>query len=77
VIAYETARKEADDDGIALEDHIAHLVAHGVLHLLGFDHMQEDEAEKMEDLERKALASIGIADPYAGDEAGLAEVPSS
>jgi probable rRNA maturation factor len=52
-------------------------VVHGVLHLLGLDHMKEDEAEKMEDLERKALASIGIADPYAGDEAGLAEVPSS
>jgi len=77
VIAYETARAEADDEGTALEDHVAHLVVHGVLHLLGFDHMKEDEAEKMEDLERKALASIGIADPYAGEEAGLAEVPSS
>jgi probable rRNA maturation factor len=77
VIAYETVRKEAEDDGIALEDHVSHLVVHGVLHLLGFDHLQQDEAEKMEDLERKALASTGIADPYAGEEAGLAEVPSS
>jgi len=77
VIAYETARKEADEESIALEDHVSHLVVHGVLHLLGFDHLNEDEAGKMEDLERDALASIGIADPYAGDEAGLAEVPSS
>jgi probable rRNA maturation factor len=77
VIAYETARKEADEESIALEDHVSHLVVHGVLHLLGFDHTNEDEAEKMEDLERKALASIGVADPYGGDEAGLSEVPSS
>lgn len=75
VIAYETACGEAGDAGLALADHISHLVVHGVLHLLGFDHIEDDEAETMEDLERKALASIGIADPYrSGDEAGLAEV---
>ena len=75
VIAYETAEKEADETGIAFADHVSHLVVHGVLHLLGFDHMQEEEAERMENLERRALASIGIADPYrCGDEAGLAEV---
>ena len=54
--------------GIALSDHVAHLVVHGVLHLLGFDHMEDDEAEQMETLERQALASLGIADPYAEDE---------
>ena len=75
VIAYETARGEASETGLALADHVSHLVIHGVLHLFGFDHMDEDEAERMEDLERKALASLGIADPYrSGDEAGLAEV---
>jgi probable rRNA maturation factor len=74
VIAYETTAREADDSGLALEDHVSHLVVHGVLHLLGFDHMDDGEAEQMEDLERRALASIGIADPYApGSEDALAE----
>ena len=75
VIAYETTQREAEETGITLSDHTGHLVVHGVLHLLGFDHLNDVEAEKMEDLERKALASLGIADPYErGDEAGLAEV---
>jgi probable rRNA maturation factor len=64
-LAYETTQEEAQATGIALSDHAAHLVVHGVLHLLGFDHTEEDEAERMETLERKALASLGIADPYA------------
>jgi probable rRNA maturation factor len=64
VLAYETALKEARADDLTLADHVAHLVVHGMLHLLGFDHAQDDEAERMEDLERKALASLGIADPY-------------
>jgi probable rRNA maturation factor len=67
--------KEAEDEKLVLADHVSHLVVHGMLHLLGFDHMRADEAEQMEALERKALASIGIADPYRdGNEAGLAEV---
>ena len=75
VIAYETTQREAKETGITLSDHAGHLVVHGVLHLLGFDHLNDVEAEKMEDLETKALASLGIADPYEhGDEAGLAEV---
>jgi probable rRNA maturation factor len=75
VIAYETVLKEAEDERLVLADHVSHLVVHGMLHLLGFDHAQADEAERMEELERKALASIGIADPYRdGNEAGLAEV---
>ncbi|WP_083238968.1 rRNA maturation RNase YbeY [Methyloceanibacter superfactus] len=77
VIAYETAAKEAADDKLTLADHISHLVVHGVLHLLGFDHMQDDEAERMEALERRGLASLGIADPYRDEgEAGLAEATS-
>jgi probable rRNA maturation factor len=73
VLAYETTAAEARAQGIALEDHVAHLVVHGVLHLIGFDHLREAEAERMEAVERSALASLGIADPYAED-AGLAEV---
>ena len=64
-LAYETTLKEARATNIALADHVAHLVVHGVLHLLGFDHMREDEAERMEALERQALASLDIPDPYA------------
>jgi probable rRNA maturation factor len=74
-LAYETTRDEAQATGTALSDHVAHLVVHGVLHLLGFDHVDEDEAERMETLERQALASLGIADPYAErDAARPAEV---
>ena len=75
VLAYETTLKEARAQHIALPDHVSHLVVHGVLHLLGFDHMDDAEAERMEDLERTVLASLGIADPYAEEGgAGLAEV---
>lgn len=69
VIAYETTQREAQEAGIALPDHVSHLVVHGVLHLLGFDHRNDAEAEQMEDLERLALASLGIADPYADEAA--------
>ncbi len=66
-IAFETARREAAEQGKSLADHLAHLVVHGLLHLLGHDHEVEAEAEAMEALEREILQSIGIADPYAGD----------
>ena len=69
VLAYETVSDEARNAGIAFADHVSHLVIHGVLHLLGFDHMDDDEAEWMESLERTALAKLGIADPYAEQEA--------
>jgi probable rRNA maturation factor len=65
VLAYETTLNEAKEQGIPLMDHASHLVIHGVLHLLGFDHAEETEAERMERVERIALAAIGIADPYA------------
>lgn len=76
VLAYETIAAEAAAHDITLADHVSHLVVHGVLHLIGFDHMQDEEAERMEAIERLALASLGITDPYAEDgEAGLAKVP--
>jgi probable rRNA maturation factor len=74
VLAYETILQEARDSGIPFADHVQHLVVHGLLHLLGFDHMNDEEAERMENLERTALASIGIADPYAEERARPAEV---
>jgi probable rRNA maturation factor len=64
-LAYETCAREADDKGIPLEHHAAHLIVHGLLHLAGHDHeLGEAEAEAMEALEVKALALIGVADPY-------------
>ncbi|MEZ5668424.1 MAG: rRNA maturation RNase YbeY [Alphaproteobacteria bacterium] len=65
VLAYETCRAEAEADGKRLADHVAHLVVHGVLHLLGHDHREEAEAERMEALETAILAGLGVADPYA------------
>lgn len=70
VLAYETVRREADAAGKPLCHHTAHLVVHGVLHLLGYDHICDDEADRMEQLERQILARLGILDPYAGADAG-------
>lgn len=65
VIAYETAAREAAEAGKPLRDHVAHLLAHGFLHLIGYDHIVDADAEAMEALERSVLARLGIDDPYA------------
>ncbi|MDZ7714462.1 MAG: rRNA maturation RNase YbeY [Rhodovibrio sp.] len=67
VLARETVLAEARAQGKTPGDHLSHLCVHGLLHLLGYDHMAEAEAEAMEALERRVLAGLGIADPYAGD----------
>jgi probable rRNA maturation factor len=67
-IAYETLRKEADDEGKRFDHHLSHLAVHGFLHLIGYDHEQDDQAEAMEALEREILAQLGIPDPYADRE---------
>ncbi len=65
-LAHETCAREAEAKGIALETHAAHLILHGLLHLAGHDHEISDaDADKMEQLEVKALALLGIADPYS------------
>lgn len=69
VLAHGVCAAEAADKDVAIETHAAHLMVHGALHLLGYDHETSDaDAELMEETERKALASIGIADPYAVTE---------
>lgn len=68
-LAYETCAREADSQGKTLKAHLSHLVAHGTLHLLGYDHMDDAEAEAMERLERRAMARLGLPDPYASDGA--------
>ena len=64
VLGFETVMSEAKAAGISEQDHIAHLVLHGLLHLAGFDHILEDEAADMEKIESYLLSEIGIADPY-------------
>ncbi len=65
ILARGVCLAEAADKGVAPADHAAHLVVHGTLHLLGYDHRDDPAGERMEALERDALASLGIADPYA------------
>ncbi|BAM86069.1 conserved hypothetical protein [Bradyrhizobium oligotrophicum S58] len=67
-IAYETMRREADEEQKPFDHHLSHLTVHGFLHLIGYDHETDDEAEEMEALEREILAHLGIADPYADRE---------
>ena len=64
ILARGVCEAEAADKGLPLEDHAAHLMVHGTLHLLGYDHMDDDSATDMEAREVRALARIGIADPY-------------
>lgn len=65
ILAFETVEREAREEAKSLADHVSHLVIHGVLHLFGHDHGETDEAEEMEALETRALARLGVADPYA------------
>lgn len=64
VIALQTLQREADIKGIPLADHFCHLLTHGLLHLCGFDHLEDDEAEVMEAAEIKILSSLNINNPY-------------
>ena len=64
VLAYETLTREAHEQDKGFDDHLTHLLIHGFLHLLGYDHVTKSDADKMETLETLVLTSLGIADPY-------------
>ena len=66
ILAHGVCAAEAADQSMPIERHAAHLLVHGTLHLLGFDHIDDEGAADMEERERRALARLGIADPYAG-----------
>jgi probable rRNA maturation factor len=68
-LAHGVCVREAAEQGKGLDQHLAHLVVHGVLHLLGYDHETDGEAEAMEALERSILESLGVPDPYASERA--------
>ncbi|MBR0692343.1 rRNA maturation RNase YbeY [Bradyrhizobium lablabi] len=67
-IAYETTRREADDEQKPFDHHLSHLAVHGFLHLIGYDHENDEDAEDMESLEREILGQLGIPDPYPDRE---------
>jgi probable rRNA maturation factor len=67
-IAYETTRREADEEQKPFNHHLSHLAVHGFLHLVGYDHEKDGEAEVMESLERDILGQLGIPDPYADQD---------
>nr|WP_245593605.1 rRNA maturation RNase YbeY [Azospirillum halopraeferens] len=78
VLARETVEREAAAQGKSAADHLVHLVVHGTLHLLGYDHEEDAQAEAMERLEVTVLAGLGIADPYASDSPdGSTDPPNS
>ena len=68
VLAFETCTREAVERGVPLAAHVQHLIVHGVLHLLGHDHMDDGDALAMEATERAAMATLGLHDPYEDSE---------
>jgi probable rRNA maturation factor len=67
IFAEETLTREAAELGKSFDDHLTHLMVHGFLHLFGYDHMDDEEAEKMEGLETRILVGLGLSDPYGDD----------
>ena len=71
-IAWETCEREADEQGKALGDHVTHLLVHGMLHLMGYDHVRDADGDLMEATEVRILAKLGVNDPYVWTGAGTA-----
>ncbi|MFZ7157794.1 rRNA maturation RNase YbeY [Avibacterium gallinarum] len=69
VICRQVVEREAQEQGKPLMAHWAHMVVHGCLHLLGYDHIEDDEAEEMESLETEIMQELGFADPYLAEKA--------
>ncbi|WP_202108188.1 rRNA maturation RNase YbeY [Succinivibrio dextrinosolvens] len=68
VVCKEVLERECKEQNKTLEEHFAHLIVHGCLHLLGYDHIEEEDAKEMEPLEVKAMAELGYENPYKDDE---------
>jgi probable rRNA maturation factor len=68
IVAFETVEREAAEENKTLQDHLSHMIVHGVLHLMGYDHETETDAVEMETLEIKTLSELGISNPYMSDE---------
>ena len=68
IIAYETMLKEAETENITLYAHFCHLLTHGFLHILGFDHIEDEEAKYMESFEKAILQNLGIENPYQDED---------
>lgn len=68
ILAYETVEREAVDLGKPFDAHLTHLLVHGFLHLFGYDHLNDDDAERMEALETRILAGLGLSDPYGDSD---------
>ena len=73
-IAYETVAREAEEEAKSFRDHYMHMVLHGFLHLIGYDHETDEEADEMEALETSILGGLGVADPYAMTEQDLTQI---
>jgi probable rRNA maturation factor len=69
-LSYDTCLNEATQQGLAFPDHVSHLTVHGILHLLGYDHIRDLDATLMQALETAILGKLGIADPYRDEQAG-------
>lgn len=68
ILAHETLVREAHDLGKPFDEHLTHLLVHGFLHLFGYDHIEDDDAERMESLETRILAGLGLSDPYGDSD---------
>ncbi|MGV7963508.1 rRNA maturation RNase YbeY [Photorhabdus tasmaniensis] len=68
IICRQVVEKEAEEQQKTVEEHWAHMVVHGCLHLLGYDHIEDDEAEEMESLETEIMQKLGYADPYLAEK---------